>query len=274
MTKCALGNHRPRNPLKAWAGPLSQKWNLLEQFQRGARGNTKSLYGIGALSSKVRSLGFLNCSKGYRYEFYTSVPDSTGSSERGLSLSKLLSRDSHTHDRQPRCKQRRISREDRKRLSLYISISLLQLYQTPWITGEWNGDEIIFKSPDEKSQSSVLRRPYLRRRFPQSAATPKDTQAIVFRLGVLLLELCLGEGLTDHCPGPHGKEPEWKTAYDRWEQNAKTEEGPEIAEAIRRCLEFDFSTDSRTLESKELRNALYNEVVRPLKEALENFRVD
>jgi hypothetical protein len=218
---------------------------------------------------KVRSLGFLNCSKGYRNEFYnTSVPDT---SERSLPLSKVLFHDGHTPDRRPPCKQLRISREDRKRLSLHISISLLQLYQTRWITGEWNGDEIIFKGLDGKSQSSVLGQPYLRRRFPQTAATPKDTQAIVFRLGVLLLELCLGEGVTDRCP--QGKEPEWKAAYDCWEQYAKAEEGPEIAEAIRRCLEIDFPTESKSLESKELRKALYNQVVRPLKEALEHFRV-
>jgi hypothetical protein len=151
---------------------------------------------------------------------------------------------------------------------------LLQLYQTPWITGGWNGDEIVFKQLNEKAESSDLSQPYLRRRFPGSFATPKDTQAIVFRLGVLLLELCLGEGMTNLRPGSEGADAEWKIAYECWEQNAKSEEGPEIAEAIRRCLVFDFSTEHRSLASKELRKAIYNEVIRPLKAALETFRVD
>lgn len=230
---------------------------------------------LGNCHQKVRSVGFLNCSKGYRYELYTSVHDSTSSSKRGLSLSELLSRDfSHTSDETPYRKESRISREDRKRLSLNICVSLLQFYQTPWITGEWSGDEIIFKSLDERTQSLSLRQPYLRRRFIPTAATPKDTQAIIFRLGVLLLELCLGERLVDHYQGAQCKEPEWKMAYERWEQNAKAEEGPEVAEAIRKCLDFDFRTQSRTLGNEELRKALYNEVVRPLKAALENLRMD
>ena len=222
---------------------------------------------------KVCSIGFLNCGNGYRHEFYTSVPDSVGFSKRGLSLPGLLSPDNTRSDQQHQ-KERKICREDRKFLSVHISISLLQLYQTPWITGEWNGNEIIVKGLDERTQSSVVPQPYFRRPFAPTAATAKDTQAIVFRLGVLLLELCLGETLAKHSRDHQSHEPEWKMAYDCWEQNAKTEEGPEVAEAIRKCLDFDFQTASRSLENEDLRRAVYNEVIRPLNEALDKFRVD
>src|SRR5579859_7865099 len=86
---------------------------------------------------KVRSLGFLNCPNGYRHEFYTCVPDSYGCWKRALSLAELLSRKNYEPEDTRRHKARKPSREDRKRLSVQISVSLLQLYQTQWITGEW-----------------------------------------------------------------------------------------------------------------------------------------
>jgi hypothetical protein len=208
----------------------------------------------------VCSVRFLNCSHGYRHELY-SVPDSRTPS---LSVPELLSRDNHKLNRQP------LSRKDRKELSVHISNSLLQLYQTPWISDEWKGSEIMFNGQT-----------YLRRRFlcgtrtglTSTAVPTKDTRAIVFRLGVLLLELCVGDTLMYQDGGRQSNEMESEIAYRCWAQKAKAEEGDEVAEAIRKCLKFDFLTESRSLQNEDLRLALYNEVVRPLNEALDNFRV-
>lgn len=229
---------------------------------------------LGNCHKKVRALGFLSCSKGYRHEFYTSVRDSTGGERETLSLTELLSNVRDNSGKEAHRNECRISREDRKRLSLQICSSVLQLYETSWITGEWNGDEIVFKCRDRIAHSSSLRHPYLRGRFAPDAGIPKDTQAILFQLGMLLLELCLGERLTGPCPGSEATELNWENAYHRWVRNAKNEEGPEIAEAIRKCLEFDFATECRTLQSEELRKALFNEVIHPLMDALNSFRME
>lgn len=95
----------------------------------------------------------------------------------------------------------KLSRKERTSLALHISTSLLQLYATPWIPKGWSTKDIIFQKVNSPSQVNIYQ-PYLRSQFSaaretsyDSADTANDTQAIMFRLGVLLLELCTGEAL-------------------------------------------------------------------------------
>jgi hypothetical protein len=215
-------------------------------------------------------LGFLKCSNGYRHEFYTNVPDSIDFSKQSLSISQLLQCENQDDGR--RREQGKVSREIRKRLSVQISKALLLLFETPWIDGEWSKNEIIFKDLGEGVPS--VYQPYLRRRFATTTGTRKDTKRIVYRLGVLLLELCLGQTLSNYYHGEQMKMLEFVAAYNCCMQNVNAQEGPEVAEVIRKCLAFDFATRSKCLEDEDLVKAMYNEVVRPLNEALGDFRVD
>lgn len=229
---------------------------------------------------KICSIGFLKCSKDYRHDLYTR-PSNICFSGRSLSLFDLLSRNHNTNNNEIVYKKHKLSRKDRKELSVQVAISLLQLYSTPWISEDWSKADIVFESLEETTRSSVLQ-PYLRRRFSTvteipSTSTAKNSQAIVFRLGVLLLELCIGEALEDHYLGSGGhrsSDTEFQTVYDWWAQEARDEEGEEVAEVIRKCLCFEFPTECKSLHNEELRKAMYNEVVRPLREVLHNFTMN
>jgi len=228
---------------------------------------------LGHCHKKVRSLGFLNLCDRYRHELYTKVQNSTSPSNRPLALPTLLPLASDTDGKQCR-NELHLSRESRKRLSLQLCTSLLQLYQTPWITGEWDGNEIIFRDRGEVTHSATFRYPYLRRQVSYLPEAQKDTQAVLFRLGVLLLELCLGKRVSGNSLHLEKSRPNLEPDYDRWLLTAASEEGGEIADAIRKCIYFDFATHCRTLEKDDLRIALFNEVVRPLKAALGSFQME
>ena len=194
-----------------------------------------------------------------------------------ISLSCLLSSEFR---RSKIYKSLKLSRKDRKEISIQVTTALLLLYSTPWITSDWNGAEIVFENLDRNMSSSNLR-PYISRRFsaaskcsPNAALSDKNTQETIFRLGVLLLELCIGESLDQHCleiGKARTRETEFDIVSEWWQQEAGTAEGPEVAEVIKKCLFFKFQTNSNNLLDEELRRAIYNEVVQPLREVPRNF---
>jgi hypothetical protein len=223
---------------------------------------------------KVCAIGFLN-STDYRHEFY-SRPSSSHFSGRSSTLSKLLSCRTHTNQCQTVHQRRKLSRKARKELSVHIATSLLQLYPTPWISEDWTRADIVLDNLDEMHpESAVL--PYLRRMFSTgteipSIATAKNTQAILFQLGVLLLELCVGEALEDRYTGSGGDQRElFEVVHGWWAKEAKNEEGEEVAEVIRKCLCFEFTTERKTLHNEEFQRVIFNEVVTPLREALDKM---
>lgn len=231
---------------------------------------------------KQSSIGFLKSSKQYRHELYGRPrPCLSGDI---LSLAELLSSKNFNvrNARFPR--SLKLSRNDRTEISIQISSALLLLYTTPWISAEWNGRDVVFEHLQRTHSSSSLLYPYFSRRFstasgcllPSSTST-KSTREIVFRLGVLLLELCMGQTLEDHCEEigrSRTTESEFDIVSEWWEQEAETAEGPEVAEVIKKCLFFKFQTGCRSLFDEELRRAIYNEVVQPLREVPRNFNTD
>jgi hypothetical protein len=122
--------------------------------------------------------------------------------------------------------------------------------------------------------SAALRYPYLRRQVSYLPEARKDTQTVLFRLGVLLLELCLGKRVSGNSLGSEKSRSDLEPDYDRWLLAAASEEGEKIAGAIRKCIYFDFATHCRTLEKDDLRTALFTEVVRPFKDALGSFQME
>ena len=67
--------------------------------------------------------------------------------------------------------------------------------------------------------------------------------------------------------------PEYETVYEWWEQDVRDEEWEHYAEAIRKCINFDFPTESRSLRDEDLLKEVYNCVVQPLAEAAGKFRI-
>lgn len=109
-----------------------------------------------------------------------------------------------------------------------------------------------------------------------------DTQEIIFRLGVLLLELCTGKPLEDQFSYSiedvdrdrhRTRISEFEAVHDWWTREASDEEGEEYAEAIRKCLQFDFPTECRSLRDEGLMKAVYDCVVQPIAEVASKFKM-
>lgn len=229
---------------------------------------------------KPCSLGALTSGKGYRHEFYSN-PRHT--SRRCLLLTDLLS--DHYKIHHPTCQTKiKLSRRDRKTLSLQLAIALLQLYSTPWIPTQWNKNDIVFQFIDNAMSCPEITKSqaFLRLQFPplkrnpnpsENVHEPLDTRAILFNLGVMLLELCVGRTLEDYCCHSNCDRIEDVDllVYRWWEQDAMEEDGLEVAEVIRKCICFDFQTCYISLHEDELRAAFFTEVVKPLEEAWRKF---
>lgn len=104
----------------------------------------------------------------------------------------------------------------------------------------------------------------------------------MFRLGVLLLELCTGEALETqlsysnenvNSAGRRTHISEFAAVHDWWAKDARDEEGEDYAEAIRKCIQFDFPTESRSLRDDELISVVYNCVVQPIAEVASKFKM-
>lgn len=225
-----------------------------------------------------RSMGFLKDPEHFRHELY-GQPRMCISRDI-VSVTSLLSREfkkSGIH------RSLKLSRKDRKEISIQVTTALLLLYSTPWITSEWSGAEVVFENFDRTASSYNLR-PYISRRFSAASKcssnavlSGKNTQETLFRLGILLLELCIGESLDEHCLDigkARTRETEFDIVSEWWQREAGTAEGPEVAEIIRKCLFFKFQTDSKNLFDEDLRRAIYNEVVQPLREVPRNFNAE
>lgn len=223
-------------------------------------------------------MGFIKCGQGHRHEFYSINPHSAHFSGESVSLFNLLSSTHNTVTNPRTGKPLKLSRKDRKALAVKLSTAVLQMYSTPWIGKNWSKRDIIFQCLNETAPTLLsVQGPYLLQQFdtggkyPSANVTVSETQEIIFRLGVLLLELCIGEALEDQLQNQNSQDSDIKdivacnsaTVYDWWERSAMGEEGPEVANAIGKCLRFEFHSESRSLHYEEFRNAVYNEVVQP-----------
>lgn len=238
---------------------------------------------------EVSSLGFLACQNDFRHELYSAPHCSSPCFSGGnLSLYDILCQSCNTVRALHTGKGFKLSRKERMSLALHISTSLLQLYATPWISKDWSKKDIVFQKVNSPSQVNIYQ-PYLRRQFSTKLATSldstdiaNDTQAIMFRLGVLLLELCTGEALENqlsdsdenvNTASHRSHISEFAAVHDWWARDARDEEGEDYAEAIRKCIQFDFPTEFRSLRDEEFIIAVYNCVVQPIAGVASKFKI-
>jgi hypothetical protein len=239
-------------------------------------------------SRTVSSIGYLKCRQDDRHELHTHASVDQMYAAESISLFELLSQERNPLIDPATGKRFHLSRKDRLVLAVRISTTLLQLYSTPWIPKDWGKNDIVLLLFHDSLSDRVLSNsPYLRHEFSTrnpstgDSTTESDTQAFIFRLGVLLLELCTGEPVEDRLPS-FSKSTEiqhldveyfrnFTKIYEWWKQEAVNAEGDRVAEAIRRCLCFDFACDVKSLLYPEFRNLVYTTIVQPLDEVLSHF---
>jgi len=172
-----------------------------------------------------------------------------------------------------------LNRMQRFYISVLITISVLELSATPWITDTWSKKNVLVELSDETDATALgIRKVYILPPDGTTAAKSNrrvnvDCSKSISNLGILLLELCFGRRLEDYPGwqkflGVNGYENESTcivTALE-WQKKVYGEVGPELAEAIRRCLVFAFEFSSRTLDDETLANSFLNQVLRPIED--------
>lgn len=175
-----------------------------------------------------------------RYYIHT-VSQHTTDKFTPLTLREILSGDAYPAP----------TRRQRYALSLTLASSFLQLLDTPWLPTSWNPADILFYPHSDNPSVVPLDKPYLSRDIhsPASGAVPEARKPPVLaqclsQLGILLLELCFGELLSEQ---PYRKE--WRAgdteaerrAFDEmaarsWLYEVEGEAGSDYSEAVAWCL--------------------------------------
>ncbi|KAI9887959.1 MAG: hypothetical protein M1823_000216 [Watsoniomyces obsoletus] len=177
-----------------------------------------------------------------------------------------------------------LTRQERYKIAVTLASSFLQLHTTPWLEDKWSKKDILF-ARDGVGARPLIDRPYVARDYSPATApapltpatmsphvlSPDTSREGLFRLGVVLLELCFGQAMEDQqirqqCLGPNGECHEFTdrmTAF-LWRRGVLGESGPEFDNAIRRCLDCAFGPKSTNLADDDFKEAVYNEVVEPL----------
>ena len=182
--------------------------------------------------------------------------------------------------------QHRFTRGDKLRLAVILASSVLQLYETPWLEKTWQRDDIMFI---HAANGPLYEQPFVSRSFPTNKSSqrpgitskpsmmPAIRNPVLFALGVLLIELCLGKPLEEL------KRPDERTrdgsvdaaldwvAADRLVEDVYLEGGSRYGDAVRHCIRCDFDRRETSLEDEDFQQAVYEGVVSLLEDDLKQF---
>lgn len=173
-----------------------------------------------------------------------------------------------------------MTKKFRIQLALTLACTTLQLQPTHWLDQKWVKTDIVFYDGLEEL-------PYLAKVFHKSEelqeADATQSQPSwsrirnrnIFNLGVLLLELLLGKSL--HHFGTPDDPPENIEYFiaERILNDLPDEEPPAYVKAVRTCIFCDFGggVDLSNIDSDEVRQAIYDDVVVPLEDEWEHWNL-
>lgn len=179
--------------------------------------------------------------------------------------------------------QRQLNRGQRLRLAVVLASSVLQLHETPWMERAWRKDDIMFI---QTADGHLHGQPFISRNFSadetgkigdKSNINHTIRNPMIFYLGVLLIELCLGKPLealkrTDERAANGSDDPllDW-VAANRLIEDTYLEGGNRYGDAVRRCIRCDFDQREASLENDEFQRAVYQGVVALLEDDLRQF---
>lgn len=159
-------------------------------------------------------------------------------------------------------------------LAITLASSLLQLYNTPWLSESWSKKDIVFLSEDVTSKRPVnIQKPYVTARFGPSAPNPQnslstiDNNVSLLALAVVLLEVSLGQPIerqqgTENL-GLLGALKNW---IDQQEDNLSKA----FFCAICHCMSW-YADPSKKLRDVEFRQEVLDQVVIPLQDELDDM---
>lgn len=204
----------------------------------------------------------------YRPE-YPLIPRSTAESE---SLASLL--DSNAR------RGRSLTVADRRWLALALSHGVLRLHDTPWLASHWGLRDIILFIQND---NLLAKYPFISADFHGTIqhSVGKTCLAIanetLFGLGVVLIELCMGQSLDSMVLSGERNADGTKhiltdfAAATRLIDQVYKEAGVRYGDVVRRCIRCDFDKRQKTLHDEAFRRAVYENVVAVLEEDARQF---
>ena len=186
-----------------------------------------------------------------------------------------------------------LSRRNRLYIAVTLASSVLQLDGTSWLSRRWRSKDILFlplEGHDAMTRRIDFSNPYIswqkvsRNHAVESRAesdatiTPRYIRhEYLFALGCTLIELSLNHRLCD-LRRPDDMEPtevltDLNTAM-RLIDAVYEESGTKWGDVVYKCLTYPFNLrDPRnlTVDNEEFQEAVYNDVLTPLRQDLENF---
>lgn len=180
-----------------------------------------------------------------------------------------------------------IPSHERIMLAKHLSIAVLQFHATPWLGNSICGKDVLLHEIGEPRTDSTatLREAFIRVpiKGPYGNVFKRDgfpnktliRNPLLFRLGVLLIELALQSSLRSlqmpiDIDANEGQNTDFHTALRACHQ-VEASLGPRYSKAVRRCLKCDFGHDEDLSEVK-LQEAVYQGVVCELEELEQRFR--
>lgn len=172
---------------------------------------------------------------------------------------------------------------DKLSLAFVVASSVLQLSKTPWLPGTLTRDTVHFFDRDK---TSPYHRPFLSKTFPESPTryvndAPDGTKRrlspnnpTLFALGMLLLEIILGQSLTQLRDtafdlDDHAFIQDYMQARSMLEQRVPLI-SPAYRDIVVRCME---SFDPRGLDDRDFQEEFYNGVVLKLEGILADVKL-
>lgn len=177
---------------------------------------------------------------------------------------------------------------EKLRLAKLLALAVLQFHSTPWLDGRWRSQNVLFFDPKKPTQDS-FGSPYLAARFAKPLETTARKvldrgdprleplpapNAILFRLGVILLEIGLETPFSD-LQEPKEREQGFFTEYLAAlrlgrSSTVSSKMGSRYGKLVNRCLFCDFGLGGNyELDMVDLQSMFFQYVVMELDECFD-----
>ena len=186
-----------------------------------------------------------------------------------------------------------LARKDRLQIAVALAWSMLQLNKTPWLKRQWRSSDIYFHYPyeDEVEGISLLPRSSLTNPYlswtpsagelePTHETSPPKFKSHHIRneplvaLGFVLVELCFAKTLDEmrieEDNDPNDTITRLNTAH-RLLDGVYDECGSRYGDVVQRCLLCLFDIRDVSFDNEDFQEAVYDDVVTPLTNDLEDF---
>ena len=227
-------------------------------------------------------LGFLADNEDHDHKHYLYRADTIPIEQpQSRSLSEILSQRNNTPSSTSLLKKERLE------IAVTLASSVLQLDGTSWLKSRWSSHDIYFHEKNVRTPSSRSLYPYLPWKqcmleadlTPSAAALSINNHRIrsevLFALGLTLIELCFGKTLQfmrlSEDEDASEEVANSKTAF-RLLSLVYDEMGNVYGDVVRRCLLQPFDVRDMSLAHEEVQLKVYEGIVVPLVEELENFK--